>query len=77
MKSGEVDVAVVDAYEDYAWEAGLRPRDTLLSMGVFGHHLAIGDAVLDAARSSPRGKPGTDVSVEYKHSGRRRHGPQT
>ena len=29
MKSGEVDVAVVDAYEDYAWEAGLRPRDTL------------------------------------------------
>ena len=67
MKSGEVDVAVVDAYEDYAWEAGLRPRDTLLSIGGSTPSGTSGDAVLDAARSSLRGKPGTDVSVEYKH----------
>jgi carboxyl-terminal processing protease len=67
MKSGEVDVAVVDAYEDYAWEAGLRPRDTLLSIGGSTPSGSSGDAVLDAARSSLRGKPGTDVSVEYKH----------
>ncbi len=67
MKSGEVDVAVVDAYEDYAWEAGLRPRDTLLSIGGSAPSGSSGDAVLDAARSSLRGKPGTDVSVEYKH----------
>ena len=32
MKSGEVDVAVVDAYEDY-FGRPVWPRDTLLSIG--------------------------------------------
>ena len=44
---------------------GLETRCCRLAVRL--HLAASGDAVLDAARSSLRGKPGTDVSVEYKH----------
>ena len=39
MKSGEVDVAVVDAYEDYAWEAGYG-LETRCCRSAVRHHLA-------------------------------------
>lgn len=67
MASGDVEVGVVDAYEDYAWEAGLRPRDTLVSIGGSTPSGKTGDAVLDSARTSLRGAPGSTVDIKYKH----------
>jgi len=63
----DVAVRVVDAYEGYSFEAGLRPRDTILTIGGRAPTAATGDGVLDAARSLLRGAPGTSVKVEYQH----------
>ncbi|EGB09984.1 hypothetical protein AURANDRAFT_23275, partial [Aureococcus anophagefferens] len=61
-------IAVVDAYEDYAWEAGLRPKDTLLSVGGASVVSKGGsEAALDDARNRLRGAPGTSVAVEFSH----------
>ncbi|KAK7239944.1 S41 family peptidase [Aureococcus anophagefferens] len=61
-------IAVVDAYEDYAWEAGLRPKDTLLSVGGASVVSKEGsEAALDDARNRLRGAPGTSVAVEFSH----------
>ena len=66
-------ILVVDAYEDYAWESGLRPKDRLLS--IKGRDVSFaprpgdrgGERTLDEARDALRGAPGTGVDVAFSH----------
>ena len=57
LKADDIAVSVVDAYEGYSFEAGLRPRDTILSIGGQrpSSKAASSDGVLDSARSLLRG----------------------
>lgn len=57
------DVIIVDAFEGYSYEAGLRSGDRLIS--VDGVNTA--DQSLEDVKNMLRGKPDTQVTVEYRH----------
>ncbi|KAJ1459590.1 ClpP/crotonase-like domain-containing protein [Pelagophyceae sp. CCMP2097] len=58
-------VVIVDAFEGYAWEAGIRPSDILEKVG--GTKLTK-ESTLDQVRGLLRGEPGSVVEVEFTHS---------
>lgn len=61
------DVTIVDAYENYAWEKGLRPNDRLLRVDGEAVGGADTEKMLEKARTRLRGAPGTSVEVEFRH----------
>lgn len=59
------DIVVVDAFEGYSYEKGLRVGDRLLQVG--GQDVS--DMRIDDVRDLLRGEPDTDVTVRYERDG--------
>lgn len=63
-KNEKYGVSVVDAFEGYAFEGGMRPADKILAVdGVDCTHMDV-----DAVRDLLRGEPDTEVRVKYERS---------
>lgn len=56
------ETIVVEAFEGYAFEAGIRASDRIVRVG------GVEPASLEAARDALRGPPGSVVDVEYRHA---------
>lgn len=56
---------VVSAFEGYAFDAGMRPGDTLLSV----NGTPLEGLTVDAVRDLLRGSPDTEVAVQFTREG--------
>jgi S1-C subfamily serine protease len=65
-KSMEDGIRVVSAFEGYAYDAGLRVGDKLLSVGDFEIKPT---TTVEQVRNHLRGEPGTPVSITFQREG--------